>query len=78
MYRLHVRALPKMDFAIFDRLDKRVRHEPASYLEMIEAYSTATYGRFGFKPKDWGGRQSGVFYLREVDEWGVRHYARET
>ena len=76
MYRLRVDALPKMDFGIFERLDKRVKHDPESYLEMIEAYSTSSYGRFGFKPKDWGGKQEGVHYLTAVDEWGKRSYAR--
>jgi hydroxymethylglutaryl-CoA synthase len=78
MYRLHVNALPKMDMGIFERLDKRVVHEPDSYLEMIDAYSTGTYGRFGFKPKDWGGKQAGVYYLTEVDEWGVRTYEQQS
>ena len=70
--------LPKMDMGIFERLDKRVVHEPDSYLEMIDAYSTGTYGRFGFKPKDWGGKQAGVYYLTEVDEWGVRTYEQQS
>jgi len=76
MFRLRVDALPKMDFGIMERLDKRVKHEPEAYIEMIEAYSTSSYGRFGFKPKDWGGKVSGVHYLTEVDEWGKRFYAR--
>jgi len=76
MYRLRVDALPKMDMNIMARLDKRVKHEPSTYIEMIHAYSTSSYGRFGFKPKDWGGKESGVHYLTEVDEWGKRSYER--
>jgi thioester reductase-like protein len=77
MYRLRVDALPKMDMGIMERLDKRVKHEPETYIEMIHAYSKSSYGRFGFKPKDWGGKQSGVHYLAQVDEWGKRYYERK-
>jgi len=75
MYRLHVRALPAFDSQVAARLDARVKHQPASYLAMIAAYSS-TYGKFGFKPSVSPGRVKGAWYLSNVDEWGLRSYAR--
>jgi len=76
MYRLRVRALPAFDNQVIARLDSRVIHQPASYLSMIAAYSS-TYGRFGFKPVESKGRVKGTWYLTNVDEWGLRSYARQ-
>jgi len=75
MYRLHVRSLPAFDTQVAARLDARVKHQPASYLAMITAYSS-TYGKFGFKPKESPGRLKGTWYLSNVDEWGLRSYAK--
>jgi phthiocerol/phenolphthiocerol synthesis type-I polyketide synthase C len=92
MYRLKVNRMPVLGTGpvgqavsptasstsgVFEYLQNRVPHSPAEYLAMIDAYSVATYGRFDFKPKDWGGKQTGVFYLKSVDEWGIRTYAEE-
>jgi len=75
MYRLHVRSLPAFDEGVVSRLDARVQHKPPTYFGMIGSYS-ATYGRFGFQPKESAGRLPGVWYLTNVDEWGIRSYKR--
>jgi hydroxymethylglutaryl-CoA synthase len=74
MYRLTVRGMPTFDRDVFATLDARVKHEPKSYLDMITAYTASTYGRYDFKPSDWGGKQPGAWYLTAVDELGKRFY----
>jgi 3-hydroxy-3-methylglutaryl-CoA-synthase len=74
MYRLKIVGCPNLDRDIFARLDARIHHDPVEYVEMVDSYTAATYGRHDFKPKDWGGRQAGVYYLDEVDALGKRMY----
>jgi len=76
MYRIRCHALPTLSRVnpdIFAYLDKRKKHTPETYVEMIEEFSE-TYGRFDFKPKVSEAQIPGVYYLDRCDEWGVRYY----
>jgi len=59
---------------IHSLLDQRQRHDPASYVQTIEAFSN-TYGRFDFCPEQSTSKQPGAFFISKIDRYGKREYA---
>ncbi|WP_080424809.1 type I polyketide synthase [Burkholderia ubonensis] len=76
-YRLEVMKAPQIDLDVDVRLRERRRHDPSSFVQLTQEYSSA-YGRFNYVPIDRDDRLEGVYYLRKVDEWGQRTYTQET
>ena len=75
MFGVRVVGVPLHPPDILDRLRNRTPKSIATALPLIQAFDNM-YGKFGFEPSHRDDRQHGAFYLKSVDEKGVRSYER--